>query len=184
MPRSSHDEYLLQPPGRWKSLALFTTLTAVVLVVGWMTNKAAKEHDALVRTQLSALVSSNEPFQKVAVYVNRGDVSLVGSVATAQDKKDLLRKVNETRHVRAVKDEVVVDTPWRPDRLLRKDLYERLQAQQLPQVGLKVKKGTVTVTGEIPTLAQHDQVFVLIATARGVRGVSDQTVVREKSRKQ
>lgn len=182
MKHSRPEAYIVEPPNWGKRLGLLAVATAVLILV-WLNHRTVKAHDQFVNDQLATLVSGNETFQRVTVSVKSGEVSVGGLVATVQDKQILLHKISETSYVRKVHDQIVVDTPWRPDRMLRKHLYEQVQSQQLPQVGIKVKKGMVTVTGEIGTLAEHDQLFLTIATARGVRGVSDQTTVHENKGK-
>lgn len=163
----------------WFAVIIFTTLSA-----NWVTEKAATRNDASILSGLTSWVSSDARFRNVQVEVTGGVVSLKGSVRLVQDRRDLVKEASQTDHVRSVNDQLSVDTVWMPDRFLRKELYEKLQNEQINGIGLKVKKGIVTVRGEVQTQAHRDRVLRILSSTEGVRKVADRMTVHARRRQE
>ena len=64
-----------------------------------------------------------------------------------------------------------------PDGVLRMQLKRDLHNHQVDGVGLKVRKGVVTVRGTVP--ANRERVLSLIASTEGVRAIRERTTMVE-----
>ena len=163
---------------RIRKLGLFAALGFTFVTASWMTDQFLKKHDRSIIENLDAQLASDGRFRDVRVEVNEGIVLLTGAVKILEDKREVLKKVSETEHVRSVKDQVAVKTVWIPD--VRKQLYQKLQTGQANGVRLKVRKGVVTMRGEIRTQADREHILALVSGTDGVKAVTDQTILRRK----
>jgi osmotically-inducible protein OsmY len=166
--------------GGLKTLGLFAAIALMILGASWVTDKATTRNDASILSALASRISNDERFQNVQIEVAGSIVSLKGSVRLVQDRRDLVRTASHADHVRSVNDQVSVDAPWTPDRFLRKELYEKLNNEQINGIGLKVKRGIVTVRGEVQTQADREHVLRLMSSTEGVREVADRMTVRTR----
>jgi osmotically-inducible protein OsmY len=157
--------------------SLFAILALTLLAAGWMGERALNQHDDSILADLNAQLASDEKFQNVRGQVKGRVIALTGSVMLLQDKQLLLSKARQIDRVKLVKDDIVVETVYLSDRSLRRDVYERLQAEDFAQVALKVRKGTITVRGELATKADRERVLAIVSGTRGVRAIVDQTSV-------
>lgn len=155
-----------------KKRILFGSLAVTLTVITWMLAHAAQEHDGWILGKLSDEFAHDAPLVNVQVAVGGGAVSLRGSVALLEDKRQAVRKATDTDHVRTVKDYVVVKTRWVPDGTLRMQLKHDLRSHEFGGLRLKVRKGVVTVRGPIPS--SRERVLSLIASTEGVLDIRDQ----------
>jgi osmotically-inducible protein OsmY len=166
--------------GGLKILGSFAAIAVSLLGASWVADKTATRNDTSILSALTSKISSDERFRNVQIEVAGSVVSLKGTVRLVQDRRDLVRAASQTAHVRSINDQLSVNTVWTPDRLLRKELYEKLQNEQIDGVGLKVKKGIVNVRGEVQTQADRDHVLRIISTTEGVREIVDRMTVRAR----
>ena len=94
-----------------------------------------------------------------------------------EDKWLAGRKARAVDRVGKVKNVIIVKTQWVPDGVLRMQLKRDLRNHQVDGVGLKVRKGVVTVRGTVP--ANRERVLSLIASTEGVRAIRDRTTIVE-----
>jgi osmotically-inducible protein OsmY len=163
-----------------KALGWFAAIAVTLVGASWVTDQAATRNDAFILSALTSKISSDERFRDIQIEVAGSIVSLKGSVRLVQDRRDLVTTASQADHVRGINDQVSVDTPWTPDRFLRKELYQKLQNEQINGIGLKVKKGLVTVRGEMQTQADREHALRIISTTEGVREVADRMTVRTR----
>ena len=154
-----------------KKRILCGSLVVTLAVITWMLAHAAQEHDGWILDKLSDEFAHDAPFGNVQVAIGGGAVSLHGSVALLEDKRQAVRKATNTDHVRRVKDYVVVKTRWVPDGTLRMQLKHELRSHELDGLRVKVRKGVVTVRGPMPS--SRERVLSLIASTEGVRDIKD-----------
>jgi hypothetical protein len=143
-----------------------------------MSERALNQHDGSILSDLNAQLASDDRFHNVRGDVKSRVVALSGSVKLLEDKRILLDRAAQIKHVKRVTDEVVVDMAPLSDRSLRQMLYEKLQSEDFTQLGLKVRKGTVTVRGEMATKADRDRMLAIVSGTHGVRAIVDQTSVQ------
>ena len=155
-----------------KKRILFGSLAVTLTVITWMLAHAAQKHDGWILGKLSDEFAHDAPLDNVQVAVGGGVVSLRGSVALLEDKRQAVRKATNTDHVSTVKDYVVVKTRWVPDGTLRMQLNHDLRSHELGALRLKVRKGVVTVRGPMPS--SRERVLSLIASTEGVLDIRDQ----------
>ena len=165
-----------------KRVGLFAILAITLLAAGWISERALNQHDGSILADLNTQLASDERFQNVRGQVKGRGIALTGSVKLLEDKQILLSKAWQIDRIKTVKDEIVVDTIRLPDRFLRKELYEKLQAEDFAQVALKVRKGTVNVRGELATAADRERIMAIVSGTPGVRDVVDQTTVHPRRR--
>jgi osmotically-inducible protein OsmY len=163
-----------------KKLSLLAAMGFAVVTAARMTDNFLRKYDRSIIESLDAQLASEERFRDVQIEVKEGTVLLTGSVKVLEDKREVFKKANETEHVRSVKDQVAVNTVWVPDRFLRKQLYQKLQSEKVDDVGLKVRKGVVTIRGEVRTKADRERILALISGTDGVKAVTDRTTQRRK----
>lgn len=160
-----------------KRTILFALLAVTLSVFTWLLDGALRKHDGSILGTLSEQFAEDAKFDNVQVAVGGGVVSLKGSVALLQDKRQAARRAGTVDHVRTVKNDIVVKTRWVPDGTLRMQLKHDLRSHELDGLGLKVRKGGVTVRGTVKS--SREQVLSLIASTEDVRDIRDRTTLIE-----
>lgn len=155
----------------------FASLAVTLVVITWTLARATEKHDIWIRSKLREEFAEDAKFDKVHPVVRGGLVSLKGSVPLFEDKWLAGRKARAVDHVGKVKNEIIVKTQWIPDGVLRMQLKRDLHNHEVDGVGLKVRKGVVTVRGTVP--ANRERVLSLIASTEGVRAIRERTTMVE-----
>lgn len=150
---------------------------AVTIVITWTLVRVAQKHDAWILGKLSEQFAENLRFDHVHFTVGAGCVSLKGSVAVLEDKRQAATRAGAVDHVRTVTNRVTIETPGVPDFVLRMKLKHDLRNQGPHGLKLKVRKGVVTVRGTGPS--NREQVLTVIANTDGVRAIRDRKTLVE-----
>lgn len=156
-----------------KKGVLFVALVLALGVVGWTLAQAAQKHDGWILGKLKEEFAQDNRFDDVHFTVGGGFVSLRGSVALLENKRQAARTASAVDHVRKVTNDITVNTRRIPDFALRMQLKQDLRKQGLDGLKLKVHKGVVTVRGTEPS--NRERILTLIASTEGVRGIRERT---------
>jgi osmotically-inducible protein OsmY len=122
----------------------------------------------------------------IAVAVSDGVVTLTGSVKSYSQKIAAERAVKRVRGVHGIAEELTIDLPafhLRNDADLAKSaLSALLWNANVPadSVLVKVEGGWVTLTGTVEWQYQRDAARLAVASLAGVRGVSNDIVLRQR----
>lgn|SRR5215469_2333117 len=126
--------------------------------------------------EVTAQLANEERFRNLTVEITDGIggiVSLRGTVALLEDKRQAVQKVQETNDVRIVLNHIRVETERINDGLLRLQLRECLAEEHNVRIKIKVKKGVVTIKGTVRHDYDREQVLSSIAGVPGVIAMKD-----------
>ena len=160
-----------------KKGVLFVALVLTLGVVAWTLAQAALKHDGWILGKLKEEFTQDNRFDDVHFTVGAGFVSLRGSVALLEDKRQAARMAATVDHVRRVNNDITIATPLIRDSRLRMQLKHDLRKQGINGLKLKVRKGVVTVRGTEPS--DRERVLTLIASTEGVREIRERTTLVE-----
>jgi osmotically-inducible protein OsmY len=144
-----------------RRVVLFASLAVTLVVITWILAWATEKHDIWIQARLQEEFTQDAQFDNVQPVVRGGVVSLKGAVPLFEDKWLAGRKARAVDHVRKVKNEIIVKTPWVPDGVLRMQLKRNLRNHEVD--------GVVTVRGTVP--ANRERFLSLIASTEGVRAI-------------
>jgi len=120
---------------------LFVALVFALGVIGWTLAQAAQRHDGWILGKLKEEFAEDNNFERIHFTVGAGFVSLRGSVALLEDKRQAARTAAKVDHVRRVSNDITIATPRIRDSRLRMQLKHDLRKQGLNGLKLKVHKG-------------------------------------------
>ena len=160
-----------------KPIVIFSVVMIVLVGVFW--GKRAARYDNFILEKISTQFASDEALQNTEVSVRRGTVLLTGSVRLLEVQRQAVKKVSSVEHVRRVQSKIVIDTKRVPDPRLRLQLKQVVREQQLREIKIRVRKGTVTLRGPVRGEAEHERVLAQISSTEGVRAVDDRLTVVE-----
>ena len=162
-----------------KALLLFA-LALVILTKTSRVSGQPRGRASETAAEVAARLADEERFRNVTVEVAddlAGIVSLRGTVALLEDKRQAVQKVQQANDVRIVLNLIKVETERINDGLLLEQLRERLAEKQSNHIKLKVKKGIVTIKGNVRHDSQREQVLSSIARVPGVIAMKDRLQV-------
>src|SRR5207237_2090373 len=122
-----------------RRVVLLASLAVTLVVITWTLARATEKHDIWIQDRLREEFTEDAKFDNVQPVVRGGLVSLKGAVPLFEDKWLAGRKARAVDHIRKVKNEIVVKTPWVPDGVLRMQLKRNLRNHEVDGVGLKVR---------------------------------------------
>lgn len=154
-----------------KKAVLLLSVALTLSVIGWTLAGALAKHDPWILGKLSEEFADDNRFEHVQFTVGSGFVSLKGSVALLEDKRQAVRKANQVDHVRSVTNNITVIPPRIPDFALRIQLKHDLRKQGFYGLKLEVCRGVVTVHGTEPS--NRERILTQIANTEGVRAIRE-----------
>ncbi|KIN71897.1 BON domain-containing protein [Sulfitobacter guttiformis] len=122
----------------------------------------------------------------IGVTAEGGVITLTGHVNSYWQKSAAERAVGRVQGVRAIAEEIEVSlsgSVLHTDEDIAKAALHRLAWDaSIPKdvVKIKVEKGFVTLTGEVPWHYQHDEAARTLRTLEGVTGVTNQIKVKHQ----
>jgi osmotically-inducible protein OsmY len=160
-------------------------LLAVGLVAGTLTAQASTRNasDSEIADKVNQELAKKSQFQKLQASVDRGVVTLSGTVDLYRQKLDAAHKAAKTAHVAGVRNQIEVAGQTVPDSQLAAQLDKKLYYDRLGYdnefnyVTASVSDGVATLTGETRTPVDHDSALSLVDNTPGVKNVIDQTQV-------
>jgi hyperosmotically inducible protein len=160
-------------------------LLIVGMIAGTLTAQASIRNasDGEIAAKVNQELAKRSQFQKLQVSVDRGVVTLNGTVELYRQKLDAAHKAAKTAHVSGVLNQIEVAGQTVPDSQLaaqldRKLYYDRLgYDNEFNYVTASVSDGVATLTGEMRTPVDHDSALSLVDNTPGVKNVIDQTQV-------
>ena len=120
------------------------------------------------------------PEENIEMTVSHGVVTLSGAVDDASQRDEALRIVGHLEGVRAVTNDIkIVATIVSPARLRTaiEAALARHATREAKKVMLDIQGGTVTISGEVDSLAERQAVIGAVAGTRGVDTVVDHTLI-------
>jgi len=115
--------------------------------------------------------------KKVRAEVSKGVVTLAGRVDNLHASRQAARIAGEVRGVKAVLNQIIVETNSVPDGKLSTLVKDKLAAQgTLPASSIRVKasQGEVTLSGEVTTLAEKQLAAATTASVQGVTAIQNE----------
>lgn len=122
-------------------------------------------------------------YSKIDVVVNKGKVTLIGSVDSYSHKSILDELISRIEGVVSVIDEVsVVPSENLTDRSLAQEILDVLQDNQLISDDLKiqVENGRVTISGTVANWNLNNQIYKTVARVDGVAEIINELIVSQK----
>ncbi len=119
----------------------------------------------------------------IDVYTSDGIVTLTGSTESLMEKKKAAEIAEAVRGVRAVVNDIEVDTPDRSDLLIYRDIVDALHADPATepyQVEVAVADGAVDLRGEADSWAEKELCGEVAEAVVGVKSVSNNIHVNVK----
>jgi osmotically-inducible protein OsmY len=118
------------------------------------------------------------PEEHITMTVSHGIVTLAGSVDDASQRDEVVRSVGQLEGVRAINNEIkLLATVVSPARLRAaiEAALTRHATREAKKVLLDIEGGTVTISGEVDSLAERQAVIGAVSGTRGVATVVDHT---------
>ena len=154
----------------------------LIILVGVLWGKKASRYDNVILEKISAELASDETLENTEVSVRTGVVFLKGSVRLLEDQRRAVKKASGVEHVRRVESKIVLNTRRVPDLRLLLQLKQVMREQQLREIKIKVKKGTVMVRGPVSGEAERERVLAQVSSTEGVRAIDDRLIVVESDK--
>lgn len=161
-----------------KKLMLAFCVVLIVLA-GVLWERKASRYDNFILEKISAEFASDETFKNTEVSVRTGVVFLTGSARLLEDQRRAVKKASGVEHVRRVESKIALNARRVPDLRLCMQLKQVMREQQLREIKIKVKKGTVMVRGPVSGEAEREWVVAQISSTEGVRAIDDRLIVAE-----
>jgi hyperosmotically inducible protein len=160
-------------------------VTVALLLVLTMTAMAdTGRYDQQIQQALSHQVQGKKQLRSVNSTVEDGIVTLTGTVDLYRDKLDAGKKAKKINHVTGVRNNVTVAGVSVSDALLQQKLTRKLAYDRVGYfdntfnyVGLQVKDGVVTLSGDTLWGPPKDSALALVASTPGVKDVVDEVTV-------
>jgi osmotically-inducible protein OsmY len=166
---------------RWRAGAL-AVLVAGALGIAPSVSAATTSHaldDSDIRSAVEDefLTDATVPFNTLDVAVQRGVVTLTGTVDTLLARRRAVDLARAIKGVRSVVDEVTVEAVRRTDDALRRDVAQAIAADPAAHdytVAVAVKDGVATLSGKVDSWAEKQIVQRVAEGVRGVRNVRNE----------
>ncbi|WP_233853688.1 BON domain-containing protein [Paraburkholderia sp. HD33-4] len=119
------------------------------------------------------------PDDSVKVQVEKGWVTLTGSVDWAYQRHIVARAVGQMRGLRGMTNEIEVRSKAVSEDIVEKigEAMQRHAQREVKHIGIQVKDGTVTLTGKVGSYAERAVARGVAWSAPGVCAVVDDLVV-------
>jgi len=135
----------------------------------------------------AAQLEKKDTFRAVTVQVDDGIVTLYGEVPLYIDKMNAEKRVRKVKIVDGVRNHIQVGGPAIADSEVRDNLANKLRYDRVGygivfnNLGVDVKNGAVTLTGNVRDYPAHDSALAIVATTAGVKEVVDEIGVAPTS---
>ena len=135
----------------------------------------------------AAQLEKKDTFRAVTVQVDDGIVTLSGEVPLYVDKMNAEKRVRKVKIVDGVRNHIQVGGPAIADSEVRDNLANKLRYDRVGygivfnNLGVDVKNGAVTLTGNVRDYPAHDSALAIVATTAGVKEVVDEIGVAPTS---
>lgn len=158
----------------WKksAVAIFT----LVLLAGLTTANAALSAKVLKQRVQDAIANYYPQDFQITIEGN-GKVRISGSVNSLYDRYRVFEIVSSVKGVKEIDDNLIVDTPMRPDAMIadkaKMILGEMHSILEPERIQIKVDEGVVFLDGEVSFHRERLAVVSMISQLKGVKGIVD-----------
>jgi hyperosmotically inducible periplasmic protein len=159
-----------------KFLASIALSLVVLLSVSAFASSA--RYDQTIQQAVSAKLQDTKKLKNVSSIVEDGIVTLTGTVDLYQDKLDAAKKVKKLANVSGVRNQITVGGATVPDAQLEQKLAKKIAYDRVGYfdnafnyIGLNVKDGVVTLTGDAYSDVPRDSAFAIATRTPGVQDV-------------
>lgn len=160
------------------------TVTTLLLLAGLALSSLAfaesNTKDGSIADLASAQLQKKDNLRSVTVAAEDGIVTLAGTVPLYIDKTDAEKRVRKVKTVDGVRNHIQVAGPALADSEVRENLANKLRYDRIGygivfnNLGVDVKNGVVTLTGNVRDYPDHDSALAIVATTAGVKEVVDE----------
>lgn len=146
----------------------------------------AGRYDEQILQDVNKFIQSKKEFRGVKASVDDQIVLLEGSVNLYIDKMNLEKKVKKIKNVDGVRNHVQIQSNV-PDAQLQEALANRLRYDRVGfgiafnAIGLQVKDGEVTLSGNVHDYPSRDSAIAIAETTPGVKDITDNIEVAPTS---
>jgi hyperosmotically inducible protein len=143
--------------------------------------------DRKIADLASAQLQKKDTFKSVTVAVDDGIVTLNGEVPLYIDKMNAEKRVRKVKTVDGVRNHIQVGGAEIADSEVRENLASKLRYDRIGygivfnNLGVDVRNGVVTLTGNVRDYPDHDSALAIVATTAGVKEVVDEIGVAPAS---
>ena len=122
-------------------------------------------------------MQKKDTFKSVTVAVDDGIVTLNGEVPLYIDKMNAEKRVRKVKTVDGVRNHIQVGGAEIADSEVRENLASKLRYDRIGygivfnNLGVDVRNGVVTLTGNVRDYPDHDSALAIVATTAGVKEV-------------
>ena len=147
---------------------------------------AAGRYDAQILQEVNKFIQSKKEYQGVKASVDDQIVLLEGSVNFYIEKMNLEKKVKKIKKVDGIRNHVQIQSNV-PDAQLQENLANKLRYDRVGfgiafnAIGLQVKDGEVTLTGNVHDYPSRDSAIAIAETTPGVKDITDNIEVAPTS---
>lgn len=152
--------------------SLFTLFAVLATTIAGRSQILNSTTDSTVST-LNDDFRTDPRLHAVRVDISDGYFRLRGTVELLEDERQAIKKVHARGSSNGLITQLVVNTPTVPDASLRLQLTEKIARLQLNSIRLRVRRGIVRISGNIPEEKQRENVLSSICSTPGVKGVDD-----------
>lgn len=161
-------------------MSYFSALVVFVLtfnLLSFSVNYGAEKSTPLADRVKSAIL--NYYLEDFAITdMGNGKIKIEGRVHTLYDKLRIFSIAARVPGVKAIQNNVVVDTPTLPDDMIavniRKELNVNESILEPDRIKIKVNNGIVFLSGEVSFLREKEIAATIASWQKGVRGVVNQ----------
>jgi len=123
----------------------------------------------------------------IMVDTDQGVVTLTGTTTDLAERRFAEREAEKIAGVRAVVDELKVDTPPRPDDQIQQDVRHRLdtdpELHDAGQVNIAVTGGVATLTGTVHSWSEAEEATLAASDVRGVTHIDNRLETEPQPRR-
>ena len=160
---------------------LIAPLTVLLSVTATPASQNTRRYDNWILRRIESQFAEQGRFHNLRVEVERGIVSMRGTVKLLEDKRAAISIARSIEHVRGTISHIKVDTIDIPDKLLQRQLQTKTGQPQFQNIDVRVRMGVVTITGLIGDPVDRESTISLIASTEGVRAIDNRLRLRSKS---
>ena len=157
-----------------KSMAMLFAIVSIAMPVSSQTSDSVR-HDRgdIELSRLNEDFAKDSKLHDVRVEIVDGFIHIRGSVDVLEDAREASRRVDRKHLSSSVISHIIVRATKVSDSSLRLQLTEKLRPLHFDSIHVRVRRGVVRVSGNVPETDQRDRVLSIVCSTPGVRGIDD-----------
>ncbi len=161
-------------------IGLFVMIGLMVPLSGWRAKGLAKPNSKLAEKVQEAIANYYQENIDV-IDMGNGKIRLEGKVRTLYDKLRIYAIVSKVPGVKIIKNNIVVDTPPIPDKIIEANIRYELKLNESilepERIQVKVHNGIVFLSGEVSFQREKEMAATIASWQKGVRGIVNNITV-------